>query len=259
MIRRSRVVIVICPSLQETVREIDPGARCLIENAPGSSDEPATAEQAAAVRRGFGLLARARRWCCTPGRSRPIRDWICCLPPWPRAHADPEREAVAGRRQARSGGEGQGAGARGGNRRGDDLRGRAPVDRDSGVPACVRRARVAAVARDQYAVEDLSVSALGKADCRHAAADPYAGLERRHRDSDRRHARCVRRGHRGGAAGPGAGGARRGAGARTGRDEVQLRGVSRTDAAGLCGALPRPFRHRWPESASPARVRKDVA
>jgi glycosyltransferase involved in cell wall biosynthesis len=57
MIRRSRVVIVICPSLQETVREIDPGARSiLIENAPGSSGESATAEQAAAVRGQFGLL-----------------------------------------------------------------------------------------------------------------------------------------------------------------------------------------------------------
>jgi len=56
MIRRSRVVIVICPSLQDTVREIDPAARSvLIENAPGSSDEAATDEQAAAVRRQFGL------------------------------------------------------------------------------------------------------------------------------------------------------------------------------------------------------------
>jgi glycosyltransferase involved in cell wall biosynthesis len=56
MIRRSRVVIVICPSLQETVRLIDPDARViLIENAPGSSEERATPEQAAAVRRQFGL------------------------------------------------------------------------------------------------------------------------------------------------------------------------------------------------------------
>jgi glycosyltransferase involved in cell wall biosynthesis len=57
MIRRSRVVIVICPSLQETVRDIDPGAHSvLIENAPGSSDEAASAEQAAAVRGQCGLL-----------------------------------------------------------------------------------------------------------------------------------------------------------------------------------------------------------
>jgi len=51
MIRRSRVVIVICPSLQDTVRGIDPRARIvLIENAPGSAEEPASPEQAAAVR-----------------------------------------------------------------------------------------------------------------------------------------------------------------------------------------------------------------
>jgi glycosyltransferase involved in cell wall biosynthesis len=51
MIRRSRVVIVICPSLEETVRQIDPDAQVvLIENAPGSAEDEATAEEAAAVR-----------------------------------------------------------------------------------------------------------------------------------------------------------------------------------------------------------------
>ena len=56
MITRSRAVIVICPSLQETVREIDPDAvSILIENAPGSSDASATAEQATAVRQRFGV------------------------------------------------------------------------------------------------------------------------------------------------------------------------------------------------------------
>ncbi|HEY2907683.1 MAG TPA: glycosyltransferase family 4 protein, partial [Vicinamibacterales bacterium] len=56
MIRRSRVVIVICPSLEDTVREIDPSARTvLIENAPGSAEDEATPEQAAAARRGLGL------------------------------------------------------------------------------------------------------------------------------------------------------------------------------------------------------------
>jgi glycosyltransferase involved in cell wall biosynthesis len=58
MIRRSRVVIVICPSLQDTVRDIDPDARVIvIENAPGSSEDLATPEQAAAVRARFGLAA----------------------------------------------------------------------------------------------------------------------------------------------------------------------------------------------------------
>jgi glycosyltransferase involved in cell wall biosynthesis len=51
MIRRSRVVIVICPSLEDTVRTIEPSARTvLIENAPGSGEERATPLQAAAVR-----------------------------------------------------------------------------------------------------------------------------------------------------------------------------------------------------------------
>jgi glycosyltransferase involved in cell wall biosynthesis len=58
MIRRSRVVIVICPSLQDTVREIDPTAHSvLIENAPGSGEERATTEQAAALRAALGLGA----------------------------------------------------------------------------------------------------------------------------------------------------------------------------------------------------------
>jgi glycosyltransferase involved in cell wall biosynthesis len=56
MIRRSRVVIVICPSLEETVKAIEPGARTvLIENAPGSSEDEATPAAAAAVRRSLQL------------------------------------------------------------------------------------------------------------------------------------------------------------------------------------------------------------
>jgi glycosyltransferase involved in cell wall biosynthesis len=56
MIARSRVVIVICPSLEDTVRTIAPEARTvLIENAPGSSEAEATAEQAAVVRRSLDL------------------------------------------------------------------------------------------------------------------------------------------------------------------------------------------------------------
>jgi glycosyltransferase involved in cell wall biosynthesis len=56
MIRRSRVVIVICPALEETVRAIDPAAQVvLIENAPGSAEDQATPEDAAAVRAGLDL------------------------------------------------------------------------------------------------------------------------------------------------------------------------------------------------------------
>jgi glycosyltransferase involved in cell wall biosynthesis len=58
MVRRSRVVIVICPSLEETVRAIEPQAQVvLIENAPGSAEEQATPEAAAAVRASVGLSA----------------------------------------------------------------------------------------------------------------------------------------------------------------------------------------------------------
>lgn len=58
MIRRSRVVVVICPSLQDVVREVEPSAPViLIENAPGSSEAEATPDQAAAVRTSLGLDA----------------------------------------------------------------------------------------------------------------------------------------------------------------------------------------------------------
>jgi glycosyltransferase involved in cell wall biosynthesis len=58
MIRRSRVVIVICPSLEDTVRAIEPQARTvLIENAPGSAEDVATAAHAAEVRRTLGVTA----------------------------------------------------------------------------------------------------------------------------------------------------------------------------------------------------------
>jgi glycosyltransferase involved in cell wall biosynthesis len=60
MIRRSRVVIVICPSLEETVRGIDPDADVvLIENAPGSTATDVPGIDAAAVRARAGLAAGA--------------------------------------------------------------------------------------------------------------------------------------------------------------------------------------------------------
>jgi len=56
MIRRSRVVIVICPSLEETVRKIDRTAQVvLIENAPGSGSDDGDAAAPTAVRRQLGL------------------------------------------------------------------------------------------------------------------------------------------------------------------------------------------------------------
>jgi glycosyltransferase involved in cell wall biosynthesis len=60
MIRWSNVIIVICPSLEATVRSIDAAASVvLIENAPGSSDQQATPEHAAAIRDRFRLSTAA--------------------------------------------------------------------------------------------------------------------------------------------------------------------------------------------------------
>ena len=60
MIRRSRVVIVICPALEETVKAIEPAAQIvLIENAPGSAEDEATPEAAATVRRSLDLAGAA--------------------------------------------------------------------------------------------------------------------------------------------------------------------------------------------------------
>ena len=57
VIRRSRVIIVICQHLQQTVREIEPTARTvLIENAPGAGDGP-TPGAGDAVRAGLGVAA----------------------------------------------------------------------------------------------------------------------------------------------------------------------------------------------------------
>jgi glycosyltransferase involved in cell wall biosynthesis len=57
MIRRSRVVVVICPQLEEVVRAIDASVpSVLIENAPGSGGAP-TAGTGAGVRASLGLAA----------------------------------------------------------------------------------------------------------------------------------------------------------------------------------------------------------
>jgi glycosyltransferase involved in cell wall biosynthesis len=57
VIRRSRLVIVICPELERTVRAIDPNVPVvLIENAPGSGDTPGSGS-GAAIRRELGIAA----------------------------------------------------------------------------------------------------------------------------------------------------------------------------------------------------------
>ncbi|MEO8076500.1 MAG: glycosyltransferase family 4 protein [Acidobacteriota bacterium] len=55
VVRRSRVVVVICPHLQEVVRGIEPGVpSVLIENAPGSGDTP-VAGSGSKIRAELGL------------------------------------------------------------------------------------------------------------------------------------------------------------------------------------------------------------
>jgi glycosyltransferase involved in cell wall biosynthesis len=59
VVRRSRVVVVICPHLQDVVRAIEPGVPAvLIENAPGSGDVP-VAGSGARIRAELGLAADA--------------------------------------------------------------------------------------------------------------------------------------------------------------------------------------------------------
>jgi glycosyltransferase involved in cell wall biosynthesis len=59
VVRRSRVVVVICPHLQDVVRGIEPNVPAvLIENAPGSGDAP-VAGSGAQVRAELGLPAAA--------------------------------------------------------------------------------------------------------------------------------------------------------------------------------------------------------
>jgi glycosyltransferase involved in cell wall biosynthesis len=58
MIRWSRVVVVICPALEATVRAIEPQARTIvIENSPGFAADAATPAEAAAIRRAVGVGA----------------------------------------------------------------------------------------------------------------------------------------------------------------------------------------------------------
>jgi len=59
VVRRSRVVVVICPHLEEVVRGIEPGVPAvLIENAPGSGDTP-IAGSGSRIRTELGLAADA--------------------------------------------------------------------------------------------------------------------------------------------------------------------------------------------------------
>ena len=231
MIRRSRVVIVICPSLEDTVRAIDPTARTmLIENAPGSVEDRATAEQAAGVRRahalsqstgvvlytgtfeayqGLDLLFEAMT---IVARTRPDARLVLAG-----GKADQVSRAQEAARKAGIG--------------------------DSGLSARGRRARLAAVPRHQYAAEDLSVPAVGEADRCDASADAHAGLERRHGNPDRCDAAGIRRRHRRGADRRRSRRPSRPQRAHARGHQVQLRGIPRTHAPGLRGVMASRWRH----------------
>ena len=78
VVRRSRVVVVICPHLEEVVRGIEPGVPAvLIENAPGIGRYADCGIRRADPRRSSALRL-TRRSCSIPGRSRPTRGSICC-------------------------------------------------------------------------------------------------------------------------------------------------------------------------------------
>jgi glycosyltransferase involved in cell wall biosynthesis len=175
MIRRSRVVIVICPSLEETVRGIDAAAHTvLIENAPGSAEDQATPDAAASVRRTLGLGERTPLVLYTGTfeayqgldllfdamflvhRSRPDARLVL-------AGGKPDQVAAA-REQARAAGIGEATVFAG--------------QRDPRVPAGGRRPRVAAIPGNQYTAQDLSVPPVRQADRRDPPADAYAGAGR---------------------------------------------------------------------------------
>ncbi len=186
MIRRSRVVIVICPALEDTVRAIDPQAQVvLIENAPGSAEEQATPDEAAAVRAVVRVSTPRTPLVLYTGTFEAYQglDLLFAAMALVRAERPDARLLLAGGKPdqvERARAEARAAGIDDV----DDLRRRAAGRRDSGVSAGLRRARLAAVARHEHAAQDLSVSAIGEADCRDPAADAHAGAQRRHRDSD---------------------------------------------------------------------------
>ena len=247
MIRRSRVVIVICPSLQETVREIDPGARSmLIENAPGSSGRVRRPRSRRPRSAGSLDCCRRRRWCLYTGTFEAYQGLDLLFAAMAHVRStDSGREAAAGRREAASGGEGQSdRRARRESRMSPIFAGERP---STEIPAYLRACDVLVSPRSrgtntplkiyQYLRSGKPIVATRLLTHTQVLSDDTAILT----DATRR---GVRRRDCRGAAGHGAGGARRGAGARAGRDEIQLRGLSRADATGLRGALPRAFRRQ---------------
>ena len=243
MIRRSRVVIVICPSLEDTVRG-DRAARADRadrERAGLGRGRWRRPSRRRAVRRTLGLAER-RRSCSTRARSRPIRDSTCCSTRWRSCAARARtrgwcwpaasriRSSARATRRA-SAGIGDVA----------IFAGERPA---AEIPAYLLAADVLVSPRSRGTNTPLKIYQYlrsGKADRRDAPADAHAGAERRHRDSHRRVADGVRRrasSRRSTIATARAAVGRQARDAR--RDQVQLRGLSRTNAAGVRGALMSP-------------------
>ena len=178
LVRRSRVVIVICQQLVEVVRAIDP----LV---PDGADRE---------RAGLGRSAGGRRQRVAAGSMghragrarRPLHRDVRSVPgPRSALRRGGTRPRGAARRplppRGRPAGPGRGgaaAGAVGRRRRRRALHRPAPVGRDPAVPRCRHRARVATQPRHEHAAEDLPVPPRRAADHRHPAADAHPGARR---------------------------------------------------------------------------------
>ena len=127
----------------------------------------------------ISALASRRRWSCTRARSRRIRGSTCCSTRWPSSAARARTRGWCSREESRIRWPPRA------NRRGRPasadvtvFAGERPGQRDPRVPAGGRRARVAALARNQHPAQDLPVPPLGQADRRHTPPDAHAGARR---------------------------------------------------------------------------------
>ena len=142
----------------------------LIENAPGSGDRrpPGSGRRGAGVARGRRRLTGDRS---TRGRSRPTRDWICCMRQWRswrRRRPDARLVMVGGepaqveRRASRV--------ARCGLDARDDLHRSVGRPRTCPLFSMPRTCSSRREHRHEHAAEDLPVPPVGQADRRHASA-----------------------------------------------------------------------------------------
>ena len=178
VIRRSKVVIVICPQLEETVRGIDRDVpTVLIENAPGSGDTPREGS-GARVRSALGLAADTPIVLYT-GTFEAYQGLDLLFAAARVVRRPPGRALRSCRRTSGTDRAGQGAGASRGRGRKCRVCRAAARRRNSRVPRRRRRPGLAAQPRHQHAAQDLSIPALGPSDRRHAARHPYAGARRR--------------------------------------------------------------------------------